>query len=233
MNNDIKLIEKYIPIKKQKKAIKKLDKNYPVQYIIGNVDFYNINLDVNKHVLIPRFETEFLVEKLIKLIKTDNPCILDIGTGSGAIAISLKKNISCEVDASDISSKALKVAKKNAVKNNVEINYIKDDITNSKINKKYDVIVSNPPYVPYNSEVTPNTKYEPKNAIYADDNGMFYYKVIIDFAKKNLNKNGILAFEIGYNQGEDITKIAKKHFQRIWYENDLNNQNRYFFIINE
>lgn len=233
MNNDYNQIIKYVPKYKQRCALKKLDKNYPVQYIIGHVDFYNINLVVNKHVLIPRFETEYLVEKLLKLIKIDNPNILDIGTGSGAIAIAIKKSINCNMDASDISKRALKVAKRNAKRNNVDINFIHDDITNTKIDKKYDVIVSNPPYVPYNSEVSINTKYEPQNAIFAKDNGLYFYKVIIEFAKNHLNKNGILAFEIGHDQGDYLSKIARKGFKRVYYENDFNNKNRYLFIINE
>ena len=125
--NDINLIKKYLPEDKWEDAINKLKTGYPVQYLIGNVEFYNTIIDVNKDVLIPRFETEYLVSDLIKLIKETNiinPDILDIGTGSGAIAIALKKNYPSFVTAIDKSTKAIDLAKKNSKKNKTNIMFL-------------------------------------------------------------------------------------------------------------
>ena len=236
--SDKKLIEKYIPKEKQQKAFKKLEKGYPVQYIIGNVEFYNLTIKVNKNVLIPRFETEYLVDDVIRYVKKlgiQNPSILDIATGSGCIALALKKNLNGQVDAYDKSSKALKVAMENAKINNLDINFFKDNIKKHKAEKKYDVIVSNPPYVKKGSPVDKKIKYEPKMAIYAKDDGLYFYKIILQNYKDNLNKKSILAFEIGDNQGNILTTIAKSIFpnSNIILKKDLNNYDRYLFIINE
>ena len=163
MNNnigqaDLKLLKELYPTK-YPKLIKKLEKNYPIQYLIGYVDFYNLKLIVNKHTLIPRFETELLIEKALDYLANKNyKNILDIGTGSGAIAIAIKKNLDITVDACDISSKALKVASKNASNNNVNINFYKLNILKDIPNKKYDCLISNPPYVKENEIVSPETK---------------------------------------------------------------------------
>ena len=166
--NDIELIKKYVAIAKQEEALKLLENGYPVQYIIGNVDFYGNIINVNENVLIPRFETEYLVDKTIKYINKLNNKeldILEIGTGSGCISIALKKSLKSDIDAIDISAKAIEVAKTNAINNNVKINFLECDIHKFKSNKKYDLIISNPPYVPYNSIVDEKIKYEPQNAI--------------------------------------------------------------------
>lgn len=237
-NFDIKLIEKYVPEKKQKKALKKLQKGYPVQYIIGNVDFFGIEIDVNKNVLIPRFETEGLVDKLTKLIKQysfNNPNILDIGTGSGCISIYLKKNLECNVTAIDKSKKAINLAKKNALKTNVIINFIHTSIEKYINDVKYDIIVSNPPYVSYLESVDEKIKYEPKLAIFSKNNGLYFYKIILQKSIRFLNKKNIIAFEIGQSQGESIKSMALKYYPNaiIKIEKDLNNKDRYIFIINE
>ena len=237
-NFDIKLIEKYIPEKKQKKALKKLQKGYPVQYIIGNVDFFGIEIDVNKNVLIPRFETEGLVDKLTKLIKQysfNNPNILDIGTGSGCISIYLKKNLECNITAIDKSKKAINLAKKNALKTNVIINFIHTSIEKYINDVKYDIIVSNPPYVSYSESVDEKIKYEPKLAIFSKNNGLYFYKIILQKSIRFLNKKNIIAFEIGQSQGESIKSMALKYYPNaiIKIEKDLNNKDRYIFIINE
>ena len=130
-------------------ATNRLNNGEPVQYIVGNVDFYNYNFIVNKNVLIPRFETEELVDQTIKKTKElfkNKVDILDIGTGSGAIAITLKKELDSNVTATDISKEALTVAKDNAQKNNAEINFVNTDIYKG-ISTKFDIVISNPPYI--------------------------------------------------------------------------------------
>ena len=239
MNNfDLELIKKYVAPGEVANAIKKLETGYPVQYIIGNVEFYGSIIGVNEDVLIPRFETEYLVDDLLKLIKEYNfvnPKILDIGTGSGCIAISLKKNCKCEVDALDISYKALNVARKNAQRNGVILNFIHKDIENVLLESKYDVIVSNPPYVAYDTEIDEKIKYEPQNAIYADDQGLFFYKIILNKSESILKSKSIIAFEIGHNQANDIIKLCKDHYPKakIISKNDLNDFNRYIYVIND
>ena len=230
------LTEKYKDIHKIEK---KLNKNYPVQYLIGNVDFYGYPILVNKNVLIPRFETETLIEKTITYIKKyklEKSNVLELGTGSGCISIVLKKEIpSLNIDALEISSKALKVAKKNAVINKVTINFIKKDLFKFKPKNKYDILISNPPYVKYDDIVSENIKYEPKKAIYASDNGLKYYKFILPYYKNSMNKKSILAFEIGYKDGEILKKLAVKEFlkAKVIIEKDLSGKDRYLFIINE
>ena len=192
-------------------AIKLLNKNIPVQYIVGEVDFYGNIFKINNNVLIPRFETEQLVELTIEYINDKfnrNVNILDIGTGSGCIAITLKKNIDCNVDAVDISLEAIKVAKDNAKLNNVDINIFKSDILNN-VDNKYDVIISNPPYISYDEEIMDIVKNnEPKTALYASNDGLYFYEEILKKCKRNLNKDFIIAFEIGSTQGKKIKDMA-------------------------
>lgn len=233
---DIEYLKKYLPKENLKEGLKKLKQGLPVQYIIGNVNFYGNTLKVNKNVLIPRFETEFLVEKTINYAKKylKEPIkIIDLGTGSGAIAITLKKKLNSIVDAVDISEKALEIAKENAKTNNVEINYIHSNML-EKINDKYDIIISNPPYISYNDEIEEIVKNnEPHIALYADNDGLKYYEAILEKAEKNIKRPGIIAFEIGMNQGEKIKKIAEKNLKNIKLkiEKDLNGKDRYLFIF--
>ena len=237
MENNIEYLKKYLKDKTLDEGIELLNKGIPVQYIVGNVDFYGYNFKVNENVLIPRFETEELVEKTIKYInkyfnkKVD---ILDLGTGSGCIAITLKKELDCNVDAVDISPKALEIAKLNAKNNNVDITFYEGDML-SPINKKYDVIISNPPYIAYNEEIMEIVKNnEPHTALYAEDNGLKYYKDIISNANKYLKEKSIIAFEIGEKQGKLILEYAKKYFKDsiITVEKDMQNRDRFVFIIN-
>lgn len=218
---------------KCKKNIKKYNKGVPLQYILKKSYFYNNEFYVNKNVLIPRPETEILIEKLYNAIKDKkNINILDIGTGSGIIAITLKKLIpTSSVDAIDISKKALKVAKYNAKKNNTNINFIHSDLYQN-INKKYDVIVSNPPYISYDGIVDYNVKkYEPSIALFAKNNGLEYYKRIIKDIDKYLKKDGILAFEIGYDQKDVIIKeLNKDNKYKINTYKDYNNFDRVMII---
>ena len=221
-----------------KDAIKRLDNGEPIQYIVGNVDFYGYKFNVNENVLIPRFETEELVNRTIKYIKKyldKKVSILDIGTGSGCIAITLKKELDSNVTGVDISSKALEVASSNAILNNVDIKLIQSDIF-SNIDSTYDVIISNPPYITYDEPIMDIVKNnEPSIALYAPNNGLYFYQVILSKASKYLNKKNIIAFEIGYLQGNDIYNLAKDYFPNaiITVEKDLANKDRYVFIINK
>ena len=196
-------LKKYLPEDKYEEGLKQYKKGKPLQYIVGTAPFYDLTLKVNENVLIPRFETEYLTEKTINYSKKlfqNKIKILDIGTGSGAIAIALKKHLNSNVTASDISLDALKLAKENAKQNNVEITFIHSNIFEN-IKEKYDIIISNPPYIAYDEKIDDIVKNnEPHLALYADDNGLYFYKEIIKKAKKYLNEKSILAFEIGMTQ---------------------------------
>lgn len=212
---------------------KKLEQNYPIQYLIGYVDFYNTKISVNENVLIPRFETELLVDKTIKYLKNKNyKEAIDICTGSGAIAIALKKHLNLNIDACDISDKALEVAKYNALENASNINFFHMDILNEIPNKKYDSIISNPPYVKEMEYTSPETKYEPQIALYANNNGLEFYERILSIAPSILNSKGTIIFEIGASEGEAIKKIATSYFpnSKITIEKDYNNYDRFLFI---
>ena len=214
-------------------GINRLKNGEPVQYIIGDVDFYGNIIKVDKRVLIPRRETEELVEKTLKRINKDEIDILDIGTGSGCIAITLKKKLSnSRVDAIDISKDALDLATENAKLNNVDINFIQNDMLKG-ITKKYDVIISNPPYIPYNEEVMDIVKNnEPNIALYADNDGLFYYEEILKNCKNNLKDDFLMAFEIGYNQGDKLIELVHKYLENVdvRIEKDMQNMIRFCFI---
>lgn len=216
----------------------KLLNNYPIQYLIGYVNFYGNNINVRENVLIPRFETEYLVEKTIKYAKKmfdSKVNILDIGTGSGAIAISLKKELDSDVTGVDISDDALSLSNENAKLNNVDIKFIKSDIY-SNVSGKFDIIISNPPYIA-NDEVIMDKvyDYEPHLALFAEDNGLYFYKKILDDARDYLNEKFIIAFEIGMTQGEEISNYAKSIFNNVnvFVEKDLSLKDRFVFIISE
>lgn len=237
-NNDIDLIKKYVPIDKQEEALEKLKSGYPVQYIIGNVEFLNTIINVDERALIPRFETEYLVNDLIKYIQDYNfinPKILEIGVGSGCISIALNKNVKSDITGIDVSNDAICLAKENAFNNNVNINFINESVETFFTNDKYDVIVSNPPYVRKDEYVSPSTKFEPQNALFPGDNEYYFYELILRKFKDNLNKRFIIAFEIGSYQADYISSLAKKSFSDsiVIVKNDLNNFNRYIYIINE
>jgi len=245
-NLDYLLKYKYKVDKKEKiskiKGIKILKDVYksrkiPIQYIIGNVDFYGYTYIVNKNVLIPRFETEELVEKTLKIIKErfdSNISILDIGTGSGCIGITLKKELpNATVTLSDISKKALNVAKKN--KEDLDIEIIKSNILEN-ISKKYDVIISNPPYISKDEEIMDIVKNnEPHIALYADNNGLHFYHEILKNCKKNLKDKYLIAFEIGEKQKDSIIKLANKYLDNIDIicKKDMQGRDRMIFIMNK
>ena len=241
--NDIEYLRKYIRNNKldedyYNKCLKQLEQGIPIQYIIGNVDFYGNIIKVNKNVLIPRFETELLVDKTINKIKkyfsNQKIDILDLGTGSGCIAISLKKEINSNVDALDISKKALEIAKQNAIDNKVNISFINKDMTTYK-EKKYDVIISNPPYIRYDEEIMDIVKNnEPHLALYAQDNGLYFYKKILENISYITKDKYLICFEIGYSQSTDIVDIANKYLTNIdiSIEKDYSNRDRFIFITN-
>ncbi len=225
--------------KNLEKDYQKLLKKYPIQYLIGYVNFYGYKINVNESVLIPRYETEYLVEKTInyskKIFKDKKLNIIDLGTGSGCIAVTLAKELNSNVSAVDISKSALEIAKTNAKENNVNINFIENDMLNN-IDNKFDIIISNPPYVKEQEEIMESVKlYEPNIALYATDNGLHFYKQILKESVNKVNDKFIIAFEIGYDEGKDIIDLAKYYFpnSKISLEKDLSNKDRYIFIINE
>lgn len=220
------------------KDYQKLLEGYPIQYLIGYVDFYGYKINVNENVLIPRYETEYLVEKTINYSKKmfDSKLdILDLGTGSGAISIALGKKLDSNVTGVDISDKALEVAKNNALQNNININFIKSDMLEN-VTGKYDIVISNPPYIDSEEKIMDSVKkYEPHLALYAEDNGLYFYKNILSNIKPYLKEKFIIAFEIGWWQGKLIETIAKEYFEdsKVLILKDLTNRDRYIFVINE
>ena len=235
-DKDIDYLKKYLPEDKYEEGIKLLEEGVPVQYIVGNVDFYGNIINVNKNVLIPRFETELLVEKTIKLIRKyfDRKIdILDIGTGSGCIAISLFKEVDSNIDGIDISNEALDVAKENNILNNTNVNFYQSDVF-SNVSGKYDVIISNPPYISYDEEIMDIVhNNEPHSALYADDNGLYFYDKILRECGNYLNSKFIIAFEIGYTQGDSIKNMAYKYLDNtlVIIEKDYSNRDRFVFVI--
>ncbi len=208
-------------------------KNEPIAYIIGKCEFMGMEFLLNKHTLIPRADTEILVEKSIEIIKENNfKSVLDIGTGSGAIAISLAKYCNIDVEALDINNSALEMAKKNAHLNNVKVNFMQSDIFENIINK-YDIIVSNPPYIKTNiiQTLEKNVKdYEPILALDGGETGLIFYEKIISSAYKYLNNNGYLIFEIGHDQAEDVKNImGNNNFYNITVLKDLAGLDRVVF----
>ena len=224
---------------KYKKILKKLNKGLPIQYITHKAYFYNKEYYVNKNTLIPRPETEYLVEETHNLIKkhlkTGEINILDIGTVSGVIAITLKElNKNYNITATDISKKTLKIAKKNAKKHNQEINFVNTNLYQG-INKKFDCIISNPPYIEENSKNIEKIvkENEPKLALFGGTDGLDYYKQIIKNIKQIIKQNHIIAFEIGENQGNKLKQIIKQELpkDKIIIKQDYNNHDRYIYVI--
>lgn len=237
MEKEIEYLKKYYK-GDIKDAIKRLWNNEPVQYIVGDVDFYGYTLDVNKNVLIPRRETEELVEYVIKYAKRFNkPSIIDVGTGTGAIAIALSKELNLTVYASDISPKAIEVARKNVEKTNSKVSLLLGDMLKPYMDKniKVDILVSNPPYIREDEEIEKIVKdNEPEIALYAPNNGLFYYEEILKNASKVLNDKFLIAFEIGEKQGDDVKELAHKYLKDVKVEikKDLSDKNRFVFVYN-
>ncbi len=202
------------------KYVNKLKNGYPLQYITNNQEFMGLNFYVDENVLIPQPDTEVLVESAIKYIteitvnkkiSINNIKLLDLCTGSGAIAISLKKYIpQIKVYASDISEKALEISKINANNNNVEINFIKSDMFKN-INEKFDIIVSNPPYIKTSeiSKLSKDVQNEPVLALDGGEDGLKFYRLISEQINDYLKSDGILMMEIGFDQANQVKSIFK------------------------
>ncbi|WP_202701056.1 peptide chain release factor N(5)-glutamine methyltransferase [Flavobacterium sp. UGB4466] len=214
-----------------------LKKEIPIQYLLGKTHFYGLDFEVNENVLIPRPETEELVEWIINDnsggTKSKKIKILDIGTGSGCIAISLAKNLpDAEVYAIDVSKKAIATAKRNAVRNKVEVTFMLQDILETEeLKYNFDVIVSNPPYVRNleKEEIKKNVlDYEPHLALFVDDNdALIFYKKIAELARENLLQNGQLYFEINQYLGKEMIDLLEKmNFKNIELKKDIYDNDR-------
>lgn len=219
--------------------LEKLKQEIPIQYILGITHFYGLEFEVNENVLIPRPETEELVEWILsnpQIHKSTNPQILDIGTGSGCIAIALAKNLpNAKVFAIDASEKALETAKKNAERNDANVIFIQKNILETEdLEEQFDIIVSNPPYV-RNLEKTEIKKNvldnEPHLALFVEDNdALVFYRKITTLAQKNLKPNGQLYFEINQYLGEEMVELLKaSDFNNIELRKDIYENDRMLF----
>lgn len=217
--------------------LESLKKEIPIQYLLGKTSFYGLDFDVNENVLIPRPETEELVEWILESqkskVKSQKPKILDIGTGSGCIAISLAKNLSeASVSAIDVSEKALATAKKNAAINDVNVTFIEKNILETEnLEQQFDIIVSNPPYVRNleKEEIKKNVlDYEPHLALFVEDNdALIFYRKIAALAQKNLSPNGQLYFEINQYLGVEMKDLLEKmNFKNIELRKDIYGNDR-------
>ena len=211
-------------------AVEKRLKHIPLAYIFGKTNFYGYDLEVNQDVLIPRLDTEILIEKVKNDIisRQKDVTVLDIGTGSGAIAIVLQKETGANMTAVDVSPKALEVAKRNAEKNNAEIKFIHSNVFEN-VAGKFDFIVSNPPYIEtevvkgLEKEVVDN---EPILALDGGEDGLDFYREIVEKAPNFLNEGGKLYFEIGYNQAEAVSGLMKDKFKNIQVFKDYGDNDR-------
>ena len=204
--------------------------NRPIAYIVGNREFMGLDFYVQEGVLIPRPDTEVLVEEVIEIAKDKGQIeILDIGTGSGAITVSLAKYLeNAKLTSVDISEIALEIAKKNAISNNVEdrINFVKSDLFSSlNKNQKFDIIVSNPPYIKREVIDTLDKQvkdFEPYNALEGGIDGLDFYRAITTQAKDYLKEGGVLAYEVGHDQSEDVSKLMEMDgYTNIYTRKDL------------
>ena len=200
----------------------------PIQYIIGEAEFYGLPFRVTRDVLIPRPETEYLVEKVLELTASFTaPRIVDIGTGSGAIAVVLAHKLpGARLTATDLSAPALKIARQNAVRNGVaRIRFLLGDLLAPVAEERFDIIVSNPPYVPTADRATLSVEvreYEPALALFAGDDGLDVYRRLIPAAFDALKPGGFVALEIGYGQSISIIELlARSGFQRVEFIPDL------------
>lgn len=207
----------------------KINEGYPLQYAIGKWNFYGLDLLVDKRALIPRYETEILVDLIIN-DNSNNKKILDIGTGSGAISLALSKNLKdSKIIGVDISKNAIDLANENKIKLNINNVEFKESDIFSNIDEKFDIIVSNPPYI--NKEdfekLDKKLYYEPQNALYGGEDGLYFYKKIIKNAKNFLNKNGKIYLEIGYDQKDSISNLLEEYgYKQIKSYKDFNDFDR-------
>ncbi|MDU1031200.1 MULTISPECIES: peptide chain release factor N(5)-glutamine methyltransferase [Anaerococcus] len=207
----------------------KINEGYPLQYAIGKWNFYGLDLLVDKRALIPRYETEILVDLIIN-DNSNNKKILDIGTGSGAISLALSKNLKdSKIIGVDISKNAIDLANENKIKLNINNVEFKESDIFSNIDEKFDIIVSNPPYINKEDFEKLDNKlyYEPQNALYGGEDGLYFYKKIIKNAKNFLNKNGKIYLEIGYNQKDSISDLLEEYgYKQIKSYKDFNDFDR-------
>ncbi len=225
----------YVDIKIEKKYIELLDeliKGKPLQYITHSQEFMKLNFFVDENVLIPQPDTEILVEKALELIKdSKNMSILDLCTGSGAIAISIKRYMNnVNMYASDISKKALNIARLNAKNNDTEIQFIESNMFENIKNLKFDIIVSNPPYIETDDIINlpKDVQNEPILALDGGLDGLTYYKIIRDNGYSFLKNNGKILIEIGYNQNNRVVNLFKenRNYKNIEIYKDLSNIDR-------
>ena len=217
---------------------KHIKEDVPLSHLVGFEYFYDRKFKVTKDVLSPRMETEELIYKVIEYIKKskkNNLKILDLCTGSGVIAITLKKELEdypVEIIASDISVAALNIAKENANTNKAEVSFIQSDIFEN-IKDKFDIIVSNPPYIDYKDRTTMQDNvlnYDPHLALFAEEEGMYFYRRIIEEAKEHLTQDGVIFFEIGYDQREKIIELSRLNNYNAKVYKDINGRDRMAFI---
>ena len=214
-----------ISAKRAYEMLKRRKNGEPLQYILGVAEFMSLEFEVNRYTLIPRSDTETLVEEIIKRVGDESVSILDIGTGTGCIGISLGKYLAnAKITLADISEGALQTARRNAEKNDVPVEILHLDILKEIPKGRYDIVVSNPPYI--QSKVIPNLQtevkdYEPMTALDGGEDGLIFYRRIVDIAPDFLNDNGTLAFEIGYDQGEDLMELMSNGFEDIEIIKDL------------
>lgn len=218
---------------------KNINEDTPLSHLVGFDYFYDRKFKVTRDVLSPRIETEELIYKVLEYIKKskkDSFRILDLCTGSGIIAITLKKEIVekyTEIVASDISEKALSIAIENANNNNANITFIKSDLFDN-ISGKFDLIISNPPYISYKDKITIKDnvlKYDPHLALFAEEDGIYFYRKIIEKAVHYLSKDGVIFFEIGYDQKEKIFELGKNNNFITTVYKDINNRDRIAKLI--
>lgn len=226
--NKEEILDKKIEIE-LKKINDKINEGYPLQYAIGKWNFYGLDLLVDKRALIPRYETEILVDLIIN-DNSNNKKILDIGTGSGAISLALSKNLkNSKILGVDISKDAIDLANENKIKLNISNVEFKESDIFSNIDEKFDIIVSNPPYINKEDFEKLDNKlyYEPQNALYGGEDGLYFYKKIIKNAKNFLNKNGKIYLEIGYDQKNSISNLLEEYgYKQIKSYKDFNDFDR-------
>lgn len=204
----------------------------PIQKVIQEINFYGYPMEVNLNVLTPSMETEELVSKtLFHLYEFDNPRVVDIGTGSGCIAIAISKEIPSIVEAVDINPKALDIAGRNAERNSSDVRFLEGDML-KPLKGKYDCIVSNPPYLSYDLDSISVVSSTPVLALFAGAEGLASYEVILSNCKEHLNDKFLIALEIGEYQSKRLLEKVKKYLpdSRAWIEKDMNGQERFLFI---
>ena len=222
---------------KYKKCIENIKSGIPIQYALKSTNFYGLNFYVDNRVLIPRFETEELVYNtnlFINKYLKNNIKVLDLCTGSGCIGLSLKHlNNNLDITLSDISKGAIEVARFNSMELSLDVSIVESDLF-SNINNKFDVIISNPPYISYSDEVNELVlKNEPKLALYANNDGLEFYEKILSSCEKYLNQQYLIAFEIGSSQKDKVINLINKYLKdvKIIAKKDIYERDRMIFIF--